>query len=167
MLAHIASIMVVLTIHGAVLAVMIALKGERRPERIGALLDLSFLSFDSATVLGRLFWISLLVATLSGGALMLIGGSWHHWWPWISVVLFLAVFVAMSRMGRPPMNDLRRAAGMPWLKRAGRAREWAPAGNYDVDEVASALAGIRPGLLSAIGGCGFATILALMVFRPF
>ena len=51
---HVLSILVLLLCHGAAFTVTYVLRQERRPERIGVLLDLSLASFDSRRALGRL-----------------------------------------------------------------------------------------------------------------
>ena len=80
-LRHVLSILVLLLCHGAAFTVTYVLRQERRPERIGVLLDLSLASFDSRRALGRIFWIDFLVVVASGVALMIAGGWWHSWCP--------------------------------------------------------------------------------------
>ena len=63
---HVLSILVLMLCHGAAFTVSHVLRQERRPERIGVLLDISLASFDSRRALGRIFWIDLIVVGGSG-----------------------------------------------------------------------------------------------------
>ena len=163
---HVLSIMVFLLLHGAVFTVTYALRQERGPERIGVLLDLSLASHDSRRALGRIFQITFLVVVASGVALMVVGGWWRWWWPWLSIAVFLALALAMTEMGRLPMEQLRRALGLPWI--AGRTKpDWKAPEAPDQAATEAALARLRPTALTVIGVGGFAVLLWLMMFRPF
>src|SRR5256885_12321093 len=104
---HVLSILVLLLCHGAAFTVTYVLRQERRPERIGVLLDLSLASFDSRRALGRIFWIDFLVVVGSGGALMIAGGWVPAWWPGLSLGGFLALVLAMRQPCRCPLSQLR------------------------------------------------------------
>jgi len=164
---HVASILLLLLMHGGVLAVTYAIREERRPERLAALLDVSALTFDSRRPFGRIFWLDLLVVALSGIVLMVMGGFWRQAWPWISIALFVAIMVVMTLFGSGPMTDLRRAAGLPWIKRQGMRRpEWIDAETVRPEGIEAAVARARPGFLTAVGAGGFLILLWLMMFRP-
>ncbi|HEV2028623.1 MAG TPA: hypothetical protein VGS16_08855 [Candidatus Dormibacteraeota bacterium] len=165
---HVLSILILLLLHGATFTVTYALRKERGQERIRALLDLSLATFDSRRALGRIFWINFLAVVASGIALMVVGGWWRMWWPWLSAAVFLAIVLAMTELGRLPMAQLRRAVGLPWI--AGRSRpDWKAPDAHSPDQFATeaALARLRPTALTAIGVGGFAVLLWLMMFRPF
>ncbi len=165
---HVASILLLLLLHGGVVAVTYALRQERKPERIAALLELSLKTFDSSRVFGRIFWIDFLVVVFSGIGLMVFGGFWRHAWPWLSIVVFIAIFAAMGAMGSGSMTEVRKAVGAPWVKRSGMKKpEKQPAGEPNPAGIEAALVGLRPGVLSAIGVGGFAVLLWLMMFKPF
>lgn len=165
---HVAAILLLLLMHGGVLAATYALRQERQPERLVALLDLSALTFDSRRTFGRIFWLDLLAVVFSGVALMVMGGFWRFGWPWVSIAVFAGIMIAMARFGSGPMVDLRRAAGVPWIKREGIGRpEWMPAEAVDPPGIESALTRVRPGFLTAIGAGGFLVLLWLMMFKPF
>ena len=163
---HVLSVLMLLLLHGAVFTVTYALRQERHPERIGALLDLSLASIDSRRALGRLFTITFLVVVASGVALMIAGGWWRFWWPWLSIAVFVAILLAMTELGRLPMAKLRRAVGLPWI--AGRTKpDWQAPEPPDQAATEAALAGLRPTALTVIGVGGFAILLWLMMFKPF
>ena len=163
---HVLSILVLLLCHGAAFTVTYVLRQERRPERIGVLLDLSLASFDSRRALGRIFWIDFLVVVASGVALMIAGGWWHSWWPWLSVAIFIAITVGMRQLGGLPLSQLRRSLGLPWI--AGRGKpDWRPPEAPDQVAMQAALTRLRPTALTAVGVGGFAVLLWLMMFKPF
>jgi hypothetical protein len=167
-LVHVASILLLLLMHGGVLAVTYAVREERRPERLAALLDLSALTFDSRRPFGRIFWLDLVIVVVSGVVLMVMGGFWRHVWPWASIVIFVAIMVAMTRYGSAPMTGLRRAAGLPYVIRKGMGKpEWMEAETANPQAIDAVVAGVRPGYLSAIGAGGFLILLWLMMFKPF
>jgi hypothetical protein len=163
---HVLSILVLLLFHGAAFTVTYVLRQERRPERIGVLLDLSLASFDSRRMLGRIFWIDFLVVVASGVALIVAGGWWRWWWPWLSIAIFIGIVLAMTELGRLPLAQLRRAVGLPWI--AGRGRpDWEAPEAPDQAAMEAALTRLRPTALTAVGVGGFAVLLWLMMFKPF
>src|SRR5207248_10050224 len=121
---HVLAILVLLLCHRAAFAVTYVLRQERRPERIGVLRDLSLVSFDSRRALGRIFWIDFLVVVGSGVALMIAGGRWRSWWPWLSVAVFIAIVLAMRELGGGPLSQLRRSIGLPWIAGGFGKPDW-------------------------------------------
>ena len=164
---HVASILALILLHGATVTTTYALRSERRRDRVIALLDFSLLSFDSRGWLGKIFWFDLIVVAVSGVVLMIAGGWWHSWWPYLSTALFIGIVVAMSFLGRNPMQELRRAAGLPWVKPGAGKPEWQPAEPPNETAIELALTRLRPGALAAVGAAGLALLLWLMMFRPF
>jgi hypothetical protein len=164
---HVLSILVLLLCHGAAFTVTHVLRQERRPERIGVLLDLSLASFDSRRAMGRIFWIDFLVVVASGVALMIAGGWWHWWWPWLSVAVFIAIVLAMRRLGGSPLSQVRRSVGFPWMAAGFGKPEWKKPEAPDQAAMEAALTRLRPTALTAIGVGGFAILLWLMMFKPF
>ena len=164
---HVLSILVLLLCHGAAFTVTYVLRQERRPERIGVLLDLSLASFDSRRVMGRIFWIDFLVVVASGVALMIAGGWWHWWWPWLSVAVFIAIVLAMRGMAGIPLSQLRRSVGLPWIAAGFGKPEWKEPEAPDHAAMEAVLTRLKPTALTAIGVGGFAILLWLMMFKPF
>jgi hypothetical protein len=164
---HVAAILILVILHGATVTTTYALRTERRRDRLVALLDFSLLSFDSRGLMGKIFWADLILVAVSGVVLMLTGGWWHFWWPYLSIAAFIGIFLAMGSFGRIPMQELRRALGMPWVKPGAGKPEWAPAEPPNESAIESALTRLRPGALAAVGAGGLALLLWLMMFRPF
>ena len=164
---HVLSILVLLLCHGAAFTVTYVLRQERRPERMGVLLDLSLASFDSRRALGRIFWIDFLVVVASGIALMIAGGWWHWWWPWLSIGVFIGIVLAMRGLGGGPLSQVRRSLGLPWLAAGYGKPEWKEPEAPDPAAMEAALNRLMPTALTAIGVGGFAVLLWLMMFKPF
>src|SRR2546429_27626 len=99
---HVLSILVLLLCHGAAFTVSYVLQQERRPERIGVLLDISLASFDSRRALGRIFWIDLLVVVGSGIGLMIAGGWGRLVGAGVPPARFIALRPGMRQLGGGP-----------------------------------------------------------------
>lgn len=164
---HVASIFTLVLLHGATVTTTYALRSERRRDRLVALLDFSLLSFDSRGLLGKIFWPSLILTAVSGVVLMIAGSWWHFWWPYLSIGVFVGIFFVMSYFGRTPMQELRRAVGLPWVKPGAGRPVWEPAEPPNEAGIELALTRLRPGVLAAAGAGGLAILLWLMMFRPF
>ena len=165
---HLAAILLLLLLHGAAVAVIFAIRDERRPERLAALLDLSMFTYDSKRWFGRLFWFDLLAVVFSGLALMILGGFWRHAWVWASILVFIAIIALMGSMGSGAMREVRKAAGLPWVMRSGFGPPsmMPPAGPAQPEAIAAAIAALGAWRLALAGGGGFLVPLWLMVYRP-
>ena len=143
--------------HGVSMFAVFQVRKERDRARLGALLDLSGWSLAVAG-------IGLLVLLVSGIAAGIMLGSWSHWWIWISLVLLLAIGIAMTPIGGTYLRGLRVAIG----QRPRNAKEGDPDPVPVSDgELAALQASRRPELLLWIGAGGFVVIVYLMMFRPF
>jgi hypothetical protein len=139
-------------------SVFVAFRVRRETDRgrIGALLDLSAGSLAIAT-------LSALVLLIAGVVAGIVAGSFARGWIWASLVILIAVGVAMTPLGVNHLNAIRTAIGLPTRSTpAGTVPEPASAG-----ELAAVLDTKRPELLALVGGGGFVVILYLMMFRPF
>ena len=144
---HILAVFAFLLAHGTATAITFKLRGERKIERVRALLDLS----QSMSILGR---VSLLVLLLAGIILGFMGNWWGHGWIWTALILLVLMSVAMSLLASRPLLRARQ------LLAANSAAE--------VDQqLGTVLAAPNPVVLSVIGGVGIAIILWLMQFKPF
>jgi len=144
---HILAVLAFLLAHGTATAITFKLRGERKIERVRALLDLS----QSMSILGR---VSLLVLLLAGIILGFMGNWWGHGWIWTALILLVLMSVAMSLLASRPLLRARQ------LLAANSAAE--------VDQqLGTVLAAPNPVVLSVIGGVGIAIILWLMQFKPF
>jgi hypothetical protein len=144
---HILAVFAFLLAHGTATAITFKLRGERRIERIRALLDLS----QSMRILGS---VSLLVLIVAGIILGFMGNWWGHGWIWTALILLVLMSVAMSVLASRPLLRARQ------LLAAKSAAE--------VDQqLSTLLVAPNPVVLSVIGGVGIAIILWLMQFKPF
>jgi hypothetical protein len=144
---HILAVFAFLLAHGTATAITFKLRGERKIERIRALLDLS----ASMRVLGS---VSLLVLIVAGIILGVMGNWWGHGWIWTALILLVLMSVAMGMLASRPLAQARQVL--------------AASSTAQVDQqLSTLLAAPNPVVLSVIGGVGIAIILWLMMFKPF
>lgn len=143
--------------HGASGFVSFRLRQETVLDRMHALLDLSAYSFV-------LMYISLVVMVVAGILLGFAGQWWSTGWIWASLVLLLAMLIAMWLLASNPFHRLRKAAGLPYREGNKVHPAVEPA---SAEEVQGLVRAGRPHLLSLIGIGGWAVILFFMVFKPF
>lgn len=109
-------------------------------------------------------YLSLLVMVLAGIALGFAG----HWWStgsiWVSLVLLIAILVAMSPLASIHFHRLRKAVGLPY--REGN-KEHPPVDPPSTSEIQALLVSGRPHLLTTTGIGGWALMFYFMVFKPF
>ena len=156
-LAHVVLVIVAFGAHGVSAFAMLSARRETDRVRLGAILDLS------ATSLGVAGW-GLLAAVLLGIAAAVIAGHFGRLWPWVSIVVVVGIFAAMTPMGAGPMGDVRKALGQP--ARGDKASDPPRQPASDV-ELAAAQARLRPEILGAIGLVGIVVLVWLMEFKPF
>lgn len=154
---HVAGALGFMMAHGVSASVAFALRRERHPERVRALLELSANSYG-------LLYLSLLVILVSGVSVTFLGGFWNRGWIWVSLVLLIAISATMGALGGRYYGEARKAAGLPYHER-GKAFPAQPA--RSPEEVEAALAKANPILLAAIGFGGLLVIVWLMMFKPF
>jgi hypothetical protein len=138
---HVISVFGFLLSHGASVSMAFALKRERDPHKIRALLNLSGASYP------------LMLSTLSASVVFGIiagfqGRWWGYGWIWVSIVLLLVISTLMYYLGS---------------KIYGAARE-AAAGD---EELLQILKRGNPVLLTVVGYGGYAIIAWLMMAKPF
>jgi hypothetical protein len=141
--------------HGTTAFVAFRVRGEREPQRIAALLDLSNASVG-------LMYVSLLVLVMAGIAAGVIGSWFGQLWVWAAIVVLVLVTVAMFAYAVPYYERVRLAVGQP-----GRRSRAEAAPHLPREELAGLLDSRRPEGISVIGGVGLALIIWLMVFKPF
>lgn len=154
---HVIGVFAFLLAHGASNAVAFQLKREQNMEHVRALLKLSPSTFG-------MMWIGLLLILLSG----IIGGFMLNWWGkiwiWASLLLLIAVIVAMSVYAVPYYTGLRKAAGLKYMVR-GKLQPAEPA--VSDAELEKMLDSPRALYSALIGWAGLVLILGLMMFKPF
>jgi len=156
-LGHVLAVILALAAHGVSAFAMFRIRKEHERARLAAILDLSS---SAVTVAG----IAFLVAIVLGVAGALIDGQFSKLWPWASIVVLVVVIGAMTPLAAIPMNRVRRvlAVAVPGDRTGHTVGE---AGTDD--ELAAALAAIRPEIPTAIGVAGVAILAWLMRAKPF
>lgn len=155
--AHVISVIVTFTFHGASAFAMFRIKTERDRARLAALLDLSGGSIMAAS-------IALLVAIVTGIVAAVSGEHFSKAWPWAAIGVLVVIIGAMTPLGGMPMNKVRIALGLRIQGDKADAPARIPASDADLEV---ALGGLRPELLAAIGFGGIAVLSWLMAAKPF
>lgn len=159
-LTHVLAVLAFVLLHGASASVAFRLRGERKPERVRALLELSN---------AYLNWMygALAVLLLSGIAAGIAGGWWTsgRLWLWLSVGLLVAIFAGMYSVATPYFDGLRHAVGLPTYQDVREKRD-PPLPAAD-SELATLLSSRRPAAIALIGLGGIGLITGLMVLKPF
>jgi hypothetical protein len=151
-LLHLVGVFGFLLAHGVSVFVVFLVRAEREVAALRALLNLS-----AATL--AVSYVSLLVLLAGGIGATFVGQLWSHGWPWAALGVLVAVWAAMGAQIGPTMRQLRVAVGIPAPGKLGQPST--------ADEIAAALAHVRPGISATIGGVGLALLLWLMVLKPF
>lgn len=154
---HVVGVFVFLLAHGASNAVAFALRKERNPERVRALLELSPSTFGM--MYGGLALI--LVTGIAGGFLL---NWWSHGWIWASLVLLILMVVVMSVYVVPYYSNLRKAAGLPYTIRGKPHPVEPPVSDAELERMLELPHALYSALL---GWAGLLVILWLMMFKPF
>lgn len=156
-LAHVAGAFGFVLAHGVSVFVAFRLRSVRDPREAATLLNLSSASMN-------LLYLCLLILLVAGIAAGFVGGWWGRLWIWLSLVLLVAIVVAMYAIGTRYYVAVRHAVGLsaPMDRKGAPAAEPVPA-----EDLAVLLDSRRPHLLAAIGGGGLLAILALMMLKPF
>lgn len=151
---HVAGVLVFMLGHGASVAAAFKVRGERDPQRIQALLQLS------TWALG-MFYVGMLLLLGAGvwaGFTPGIDGSWWgSGWIWTALAIFVLTMFAMY------------AIASTYYKRVRTIVDAMVGGSEAVssDRLAQVLSGPRPWLLAVIGFGSILFILYLMLFKPF
>lgn len=146
--------------HGVSATVAFRLRSERDPARIRTILDLSFYSLSGTSLMS----IGFLVLFLSGIAAGFTGGYWGTGWIWVSLALLVLITGLMTPLGGMHYNKVRAAIG----QKSPRDKSDAPPPDpLPADQLERLLVAPHPWILAAVGGVGFAVIVALMVLKPF
>lgn len=155
---HILGVFGFLLSHGASASVAFALRQERDHERVRALLTLSATSYP-------LMYVSLLILLVTGIIVGVMGNWWGRGWIWASLILLLAMVIAMSILGSNKLSALRKTLGLPYFERGKTQPAIEPASMQAIDAMLAK--GGNPHLLTVIGFGGIAVVAWLMMFKPF
>ena len=154
---HVLGVFMFVAGHGVSMFVVFKARRERDRAKLTALLDLSGWSLGVAG-------IGLLILLVSGIVAGIVEGAWGRLWLWTSLVLFLAIGIAMTPVGGTYLRNLRLAVGQP--PRNAKPGDAQPVPATDA-ELAAMQVSQRPELLLLVGAGGFVVILWLMMFKPF
>ena len=148
---HLVGVVGFLLFHGVTVGVLFALRRERDPARIGALLGLSASSMSG-------FYVSLLVLLGGGLAANFYGPlKFDYVWPWLSLGILVVISVLMTLLARPYYERIRRIMTI----HASGGQAVGPA------EIEQATSGPQPLWIAGIGVAGIIGIVYLMTLKPF
>jgi hypothetical protein len=156
--AHIAGVLIFALGHGASAIMSFAIRREREPTRITALLDSSSMSLG-VMYLGLLL---LLIGGIGAG----IVGAWftRSGWIWAALGLLIIIIIAMYVMASNYYGNVRKALGQKGFRDPKDAPPPAP---VSTDELVAMLDTRRPEAITVVGVGGLLIILWLMVLKPF
>ncbi len=156
--AHIVGALAFAIGHGTSAVMSFAIRREREPGRITALLDASSMSLGA-------MYLGLLLLLIGGIGAGIVGGWFtRSGWIWAALVLLVIIIVAMYAMASQYYGNVRRAVGQKSYRDPKDAPPPAPLAS---EELAKLLDTRRPEAIAAIGFGGLLVILWLMVLKPF
>ncbi len=154
---HIVAVILAFTGHGVSAFAMFAVRRERDRARLATILDLSAGSLMLSS-------IGLLVAIILGIAAAIMGDHFAKFWPWAAIAIVVVVIGSMTPLAGNPMNGVRKALGQ---KVYGDKPTDPPRVPGTDDELAAALARVRPEIPAVIGVVGIVVLSWLMRVKPF
>lgn len=155
--AHLLGFALFLLGHGVSMFFSAALRRERSPDRLRAILDLSLSSLIAN-------YLGLLLLVASGIWLGFAGGFWGQGWIWTAIVILVLEMALMIYMGVTFFGRVRTAVGLQPYRRTDQV----PLGPVaSADELERLLSGRQPGIVMGLGVLGLLALLALMVLKPF
>lgn len=157
LLAHLLGFALFLIGHGVSMVFVDALRRERDPDRLRALLDLS-LSGLVPNYLGLLLLIG------SGIWLGFAGGFWSQGWIWTAVVVLVFELALMIFMGVTYFGRVRTAVGLQPYRRTGQVPLGPVAAPEEIDRL---LRQPQPRITMGLGLLGLLILIVLMVLKPF
>lgn len=153
---HVLAVIAAFAAHGVSAYSMFAVRAESDRSRMAAYLDLSSRSISLAT-------IALIVVLALGIVATVMGGFVGRAWPWVSLILFVLVGIAMTPMAGGPMTEVRRVLGLP--VRGDKPGDPPREPGTD-EELAAAKARLRPEVVAAMGAGALVVIVWLMEVKP-
>jgi len=154
---HVGAVLGFVLAHGASVAVTIRIRGERDAARVRTQLELS------RDCVGFIH-MTLLLVVITGIVLGFAGGLWGHGWIWASIIVLIAMWLAMYALGTRYYDRLRAAVGAAQFYGKGPGTELPP---LDPAEVAALTRSSRPILMAVLGGSGLMVLVWLMIIKPF
>jgi len=157
LLAHLLGFALFLIGHGVSMFFVAALRRERDPDRLRALLDLSLSSLVAN-------YLGLLLLIASGIWLGFAGGFWGQGWIWTAIAILVLEMALMMFMGVTYFGRVRTAVGLQPYRRTDQVSLGPVAAPDELDRL---LRGRQPGIVMGLGVLGLLALLALMVLKPF
>ncbi len=155
---HILAVLIFFFSHGVTMAVAFNIAREKNPDRLRALMDASRWPLQPMSM-------SLLLVLILGVILTFNAGYAAHFWPWLALVLLLAMAIWMTMYGRASYSPIRKAIGQAYV--TGFGKQNPPIAPVSMDEVQALTARINPRVLIYVGLAFTLVIVFLMVFKPF
>lgn len=148
--AHLVGLVLFAVAHGGSAFMAFRVRAERDPVVVASLLRVGALS------LGPMY-VGLLLLAIGGLGAAAAADLWSQPWVIASIVVFIAVLVAMWAVASPYYMGLRKA-----LEPVG------PDGRPTIDPatLATTLDSRRPEILATVGVVGLAILVWLMVLKP-
>ena len=151
--AHIFLVVVAFGAHGYSAVAMFGVKRETERPRASALISLS----SSALMVAG---ITLLLAVLLGIVAAAMHGHFSRLWPWVSIVVVVVIWAAMTPLAAGPMSGVRTVLGLPIRGQ--------PGGGEGTDaEFVAARARLHPERVAVFGLTGLLVLVWLMEMKPF
>ncbi len=155
---HILAVLLFFFSHGVSMAAAFFIAKEKNLDRLRAILDVSRWPLMPMSA-------SLLLVMILGVILAFNAGYATHFFPWLALVLLLAMAVWMTMYGRAIYSPIRKALGQAYVTGFGRGNP--PAEPVSMDEVQALIARSNPRLLTYVGLVFTLVIVFFMVFKPF
>lgn len=143
--------------HGVAMFVAFALRKDPEPARLRHLLELSTGAYPA-------LYVSLLVTLVSGIAAAIIAGQFGRLWPWASIGVVIATFVAMQFLASGPLATLREAIGIRTFRMKKDDPDPVPRSPEEVRELVMAW---RPEAVTVAGWAALVALIWLMRVQPF
>ena len=154
---HIVTVILAFAAHGVSAWVMFRVRVERDRMRLSAILDLSSSALTAAGVL-------LLITVVLGIAAAIMGGHFAKFWPWAAIIVLVVAFGSMTPLAAIPMNKLRAVLA---VAKPGDVSGRQVGESGTDEELAAALAAIRPEIPAVFGVAGIVILAWLMRTKPF
>jgi hypothetical protein len=156
---HVSSVFLFFAVHGVSIGIVLKVRKERDPQRVGALLELSRSSVG-------VVHIATLLVLATGIALAFLGDLWGRLWVWTALVAFIGTWGTMGVFGTRYYDRARIAVGiLPFYSQ--KKYQANPGNPPDIEGASSLVSSSRPIVLVILGVAGLAVMLWMMVFQPF
>lgn len=155
--AHLLGFALFLIGHGVSMFFAAALRRERNPDRLRALLDLSLSSLVAN-------YLGLLLLIASGIWLGFAGGFWGQGWIWTAIAILVLEMAVMIYMGVTYFGRIRTAVGLQPYRQTSQVPLGPVASPEALDRL---LSGPQSRIIMAVGVLGLLALIVLMVLKPF